>query len=149
MEAADLLDADPDTARGRPSSIDAEVERALDLRDAGALDALAETYDQAVPEPDAAQRLRRLAGTSGPIVGYLGKLIPQKGVELMLQGHRGARHPAHGLVVGFGSNREWLAALAIALERGDTAGLEWLREVRGMPIERSGSVRRTTPASET
>lgn len=138
MEAADLLDTDPDTARGRPSSIDAEVERALDLRDAGALDALAETYDQAVPEPDAAQRLRRLAGTRGPIVGYLGKLIPQKGVELMLQGHRGARHPAHGLVVGFGSNREWLAALAIALERGDAAGLEWLREVRGMPIEEVG-----------
>ena len=138
MEAADLLDADPDTARGRPSSIDAEVERALDLRDAGALDALAETYDQAVPEPDAAQRLRRLAGASGPIVGYLGKLIPQKGVELMLQGHRGARHPAHGLVVGFGSNREWLAALAIALGRGDAAGLEWLREVREMPIEEVG-----------
>jgi len=135
MEAADLLDADPDTARGRPSSIDAEVERALDLRDAGALDALAEIYDQAVPEPDAAQRLRRLAGTSGPIVGYLGKLIPQKGVELMLQGHRGARHAEHGLVVGFGSHREWLAALAIALERGDTAGLDWLRDVGEMPIE--------------
>ena len=137
MEAADLLDADPDTVRGRPSSIDAEVERALDLRDARALDALADTYDQAVPEPDAAQRLRRLAGTSGPIVGYLGKLIPQKGVELMLQGHRGARHPAHG-VVGFGSHREWLAALAITLERGDAAGLDWLREVRGMPIEEVG-----------
>lgn len=134
-EAADLLDADPDTARGRPSSIDAEVERALVARDAGALDALAETYDQAVPETEAAQRLRRLAGTSGPIVGYLGKLIPQKGVELMLQGHRGARHAAHGLVVGFGSHREWLAALAIALERGDTAGLDWLRDVGRMPIE--------------
>jgi glycosyltransferase involved in cell wall biosynthesis len=111
------------------------VERALVARDAGALDTLAETYDQAVPEPDAAQRLRRLAGTSGPIVGYLGKLIPQKGVELMLQGHRGTRHPAHGLVVGFGSYREWLAALTIALERGDTAGLDWLREVREIPIE--------------
>ncbi len=58
----DLLGADPDTARGRPSSIDILVERALDDRDAGALDALAETYDQAVPEPDAAQRLRALAG---------------------------------------------------------------------------------------
>ena len=135
QEAADLLDADPETARGRPSSLDAEVERALGARDAEALDALAETYDQAVPEPDAARRLRRLAGTSGPIVGYLGKLIPQKGVELMLQGHRFARHAAHGLVVGFGSYREWLAALAFALERGDEAALGWLREVRTMPVE--------------
>ena len=98
------------------------MERALDDRDAAALDALAETYDQSVPEPDAATRLRRLAGTSGPIVGYLGKLIPQKGVELLLQAHRTAEHAAHALVVGFGSYREWLAALAIALERGDAAG---------------------------
>jgi glycosyltransferase involved in cell wall biosynthesis len=135
LEAAELLDRDPDTARGRPSSIDEQVERALDDREAGALDALAEIYDQAVPEPDAAARLRRLAGTSGPIVGYLGKLIPQKGVELMLQAHRTADHDARALVVGFGSYREWLAALAIALERGDVEALAWLREVREIPIE--------------
>jgi glycosyltransferase involved in cell wall biosynthesis len=140
-EAADLLHADPDTARGRPSSADAEAERALDARDAGALDALPETYDQAVPEPDAAPRLRRLAGTTGPIVGYLGKLIPQKGVELMLQGHRGARLAAHGLVVGFGSYREWLAALAIALERRDGSALHWLRDVREMPVEAADPAR--------
>src|SRR4029453_11365948 len=71
----------------------------------------------------------------GPIVGYLGKLIPQKGVELMLLAHRTAHHEAHALVVGFGSYREWLAALAIALERGDAEALAWLREVREIPIE--------------
>jgi glycosyltransferase involved in cell wall biosynthesis len=135
LQAAELLDRDPDTARGRPSSIDARVERALEVRDDAALDALAETYDQSVPEPDAATRLRRLAGTSGPIVGYLGKLIPQKGVELLLQAHRTAEHAAHALVVGFGSYREWLAALAVALERGDAAALAWLRDVREIPIE--------------
>jgi glycosyltransferase involved in cell wall biosynthesis len=135
LEAAELLDRDPDTARGRPSSVDEQVGRALDDREAGALDALAETYDQAVPEPDAAARLRRLAGASGPIVGYLGKLIPQKGVELMLQAHRAANHEARALVVGFGSYREWLAALAIALGRGDAEALAWLREVRDIPIE--------------
>ncbi len=75
------------------------------------------------------------AGTSGPIVGYLGKLIPQKGVELMLQAHRSADHVARALVVGFGSYREWLAALAIALGRGDAQALAWLREVREIPIE--------------
>src|ERR671911_328625 len=62
LEVAELLDGDPDTVRGRPSSIDEQVERALDDREAAALDGLAETYDQAVPEPDAAARLRRLAG---------------------------------------------------------------------------------------
>jgi glycosyltransferase involved in cell wall biosynthesis len=134
-EAAELLEADPDAARGRPSSLDADVERALERLDAAALDALADTYDQAVPEPDAATRLHRLAGSSGPIVGYLGKLIPQKGVELLLQAHRAAEHRAHALVVGFGSHREWLAALAIALERADAEALAWLREVRDMPIE--------------
>ena len=135
QEGAELLDADPDAARGRPSSVDAQVVRALEQRDAAALDALADTYDQAVPEPDAAARLRRLAGTSRPIVGYLGKLIPQKGVDLLLQAHRTAEHRAHALVVGFGSYREWLAALAIALERGDAEALTWLREVGDIPIE--------------
>ena len=132
-EAARLLDSDPDIARGRPSELDAEVERALAARDADALDQLADTYDQSVPEPDAAARLRTLAKADGPIVGYLGKLIPQKGVELMLAAQRIARHDAHALVVGFGSDREWLAALAHALERGDTDALAWLRE-RGLPI---------------
>ena len=132
-EAAGLLDADPDTVRGRPSSLDEEVADALAARDAGALDALADSYDQSVPEPDAAARLRTLARAEGPVIGYLGKLIPQKGVELMLAAHRLARHDAHALAVGFGSNREWLAALAFALERGDGDALAWLHE-RGLPI---------------
>jgi glycosyltransferase involved in cell wall biosynthesis len=132
-EAARLLDANPDTVRGRPAGLDAEVERALVARDAEALDTLADAYDQSVPEPDAATRLRTLARADGPVIGYLGKLIPQKGVELMLAAHRIARHDARALVVGFGSHREWLAALAFALEPGDPNGLAWLRE-RGLPI---------------
>jgi glycosyltransferase involved in cell wall biosynthesis len=132
-EAAGLLDADPETVRGRPSELDAQVERSLAARDAEALDALADTYDQSVPEPDAATRLRTLARTEGPIVGYLGKLIPQKGVELMLAAQAIARHDAHALVVGFGSDREWLAALSTALASGDARTLAWLRE-RGQPI---------------
>jgi glycosyltransferase involved in cell wall biosynthesis len=93
-EAAGLLDADPDTVRGRPSMLDEEVAGALAARDAEALDALADRYDQSVPEPDAAARLRALARAEGPVIGYLGKLIPQKGVELMLAAHRVARHDA-------------------------------------------------------
>jgi glycosyltransferase involved in cell wall biosynthesis len=133
-QTATELEADPDIARGRPSSLDARVERAVADRDAGSLEALAATYDQEVPEPGAPARLRRLAGDDRPIVGYLGKLIPQKGVELLLAAHRFLRHEAAALVVGFGSHREWLAALGIALARGDEPALAWLRETAAMPM---------------
>ena len=38
------------------------------------------------------------------------------------------------MIVGFGANRDWLAALAVALDRGDAEAVAWLREVRSMPI---------------
>jgi hypothetical protein len=43
-ETADLLEGDPDALRGRPASVDADVEDALDRRDPVALDALASGY---------------------------------------------------------------------------------------------------------
>jgi glycosyltransferase involved in cell wall biosynthesis len=135
LEVASRLDHDPDTARGRPSALDAEVERALAARDAASLDEIATTYAQEVPEPGAAAALRTLADSPLPIVGYLGKLIPQKGVELVLAAHRALQTDTEALIVGFGSYRDWLAALAIALRSGDAAALEWLREVRAMPLE--------------
>jgi glycosyltransferase involved in cell wall biosynthesis len=134
-ETARLLAADPDAARGRPASTDAAVERALALRDAEALDRLAESYDQEVPDHDVASKLMRLSEEDGPIVGYLGKLIPQKGVELLLGAHRLSRRDARALIVGFGSDREWLAALDVSLRGADGEALMWLREVRGMPID--------------
>jgi glycosyltransferase involved in cell wall biosynthesis len=134
LDAAERLERDPDTARGRPAALDAEVERALDARDAPPLDAIATTYAQEVPDPDAAARLRALAAGESPIVGYLGKLIPQKGVELVLAAQHAVRRDTEALIVGFGSYREWLAALAIALRRGDADAARWLEEVRAMPI---------------
>jgi HEAT repeat protein len=59
LEAAELLDKDPDTARGRPSSIDEQVVRALDDRQAGALDALAELRTDLARDV-----LRRVASTA-------------------------------------------------------------------------------------
>ena len=136
LEAADRLERDPrPRAAVGPASIDADVARALSDRDRDALDALAGTYDQDVPDPDAATRLRNLAETDEPIVGYLGKLIPQKGVELVLAAHRAMRHPSSALIVGFGSHREWLAALDSRWP-SDDAALEWLIEAGGMPIGR-------------
>jgi glycosyltransferase involved in cell wall biosynthesis len=135
VEAADRLDHDESTRSGRPSALDGEVERALDARDARAIDALFERYDEDVPEREAAERIRRLADREGPIVGYLGKLIPQKGVELFLEALPALRHEPAALVVGFGSDRDWLAALAIALGRGDREAIAWLREAGGLPVD--------------
>jgi glycosyltransferase involved in cell wall biosynthesis len=129
---ADLLAADPETARGRPGSLDAEVAGALDRRDGRALSLLAGRYDQDVPDPEAAGRVRALARAAGPLVGYLGKLIPEKGVDLLLQALPGVE--AHALVVGFGLHREWLAALVMALDRADREALAWLGR-SGVPVD--------------
>ena len=76
-------------------------------------------------------------------MGYLGKLIPQKGVELLLEAQPALRHDTAALVVGFGSDRDWLAALTIALRRGDRDALEWLRDVGGLPVDPSAIPDRT------
>ena len=135
LGAAEQLDADPDVARGRPSFLDAEVERALVARDAAALGGLALRYDQAVPDPHAATRLRALAELSGPIVGSFGKFIPQKGVELVLGAARIATTRPTTLAVGFGLHREWLSAVALALAEGDLGALAWLGEESGTALE--------------
>jgi glycosyltransferase involved in cell wall biosynthesis len=125
LELADLLDRDPETARGRPSEMDRVIEEVL-AHDPPALDAIATSYDQDVPDPGAANALRALAAPAGPIVGYLGKLIPPKGVELFIQAL--ALSPVHvqGLVVGFGSRREWLQALVLSLDAGPAGPTRWL-----------------------
>ena len=135
LEVAAALDDDEATAGGRPSWLDDEVERALEVRDADAIDALFERYAEDAPEPDAAGRLRLLAEGDGPIVGYLGKLIPQKGVELFLEALPTLRHDAASVVVGFGSDRDWLAALVLALRRRDREAVVWLRDVGGLPVD--------------
>jgi glycosyltransferase involved in cell wall biosynthesis len=135
LDVASRLEGDLDSATGRPTSIDEDVQRAMAARDIRALDALADRYLHDVPEPDAPERLRRLAAREEPIVGYLGKLIPQKGVELLVQALAGLRHEARGLIVGFGSARDRLAALVSAIERDDREALDWLRDAAGIPID--------------
>jgi glycosyltransferase involved in cell wall biosynthesis len=132
-ETAALLARDPDVARGRSGRIGTEVVRALERRDAKRLDALAGEYDQAVPDADAAERLRALAAREGPVAGYFGKLIPQKGVERLLAAARGSAADPAVLVVGFGTHREWLEALAVALRSDDAAALGWLARTMAPP----------------
>ena len=142
LGAAEALDeAADETSAGRSGSLDREVREALDRRDGGALDALARRYDQAVPDPDAAARLRRLAdaGADAPVVGYLGKLIPQKGVDVLLCSVAllPERLRPQVLVIGFGTFREWLHALVAALDAGDADAAAWLRDHSPMPVDLS------------
>jgi glycosyltransferase involved in cell wall biosynthesis len=131
-EAAGLVEADSARRAGRDTRVDDAARDALKAGQGAELDGLARTYDQTVPDPDAPRRLRELAGSDGPVVGYLGKFIPQKGVHhlvaaLALLGERAPR----ALLIGFGLWREWLAALVGALDRGDVGAVRWWEEATG------------------
>jgi glycosyltransferase involved in cell wall biosynthesis len=126
LDVASRLDLDASTSRGRAPSIDGRVGAALRSRDLVALDALAFDYDQTVPDPTAAADLRALAGRDARTVGYLGKLIPQKGVALLLAALTRTSSLPSALLVGFGSERERLQALTAALRAGDETALRWL-----------------------
>jgi glycosyltransferase involved in cell wall biosynthesis len=125
-DAADRLDLDAGPSQGRPRSLDAAVANALAGRDAAALDELTRSYDQTAPDPDAASVLRRLASTDRPLAGYFGKLIPQKGVDLLLAALTRSSAAPDALVIGFGLERERLTALWQTLRTGDVEALAWL-----------------------
>ena len=135
--AAARLAGDPTPTRPRTAAVDDAVAAALATRDAASLDELARSYDQAAPDADAAGRLRVLADHQGPIVGYIGKFIPQKGVELLLAALTELDAPVRGLVVGFGTFREWLTALTLALDAGDGDAVGWLRSTSALALEPS------------
>jgi glycosyltransferase involved in cell wall biosynthesis len=99
------------------------------------LDRLAGTYDQSAPDRDAGSIVRGLAGDERLLVGYLGKLIPQKGVERMIEAVARQGSQIRGVVVGFGTFREWLEALVAVLDAGDVEGYAWLREASPMHLE--------------
>jgi glycosyltransferase involved in cell wall biosynthesis len=136
LDLADRLDADAETARGRPSSLDEDLRRVCAARDIKALDALARSYDQTVPDPEAGARVRALSA-GPPIVGYLGKLIPQKGASLLLEALARSSRRLSALIVGFGLERERLAALALALAAGDEASIGWLRSISAKTVDAS------------
>jgi glycosyltransferase involved in cell wall biosynthesis len=91
-------------------------------------------------ETGAAQALRALDPAQDRIVGYVGKLIVSKGVDLLLAAWPlvVAREPAGRLcVVGFGTLRAALGSALDGLREGDLGGLEELaargRELEGGP----------------
>jgi glycosyltransferase involved in cell wall biosynthesis len=139
LDVAARLDLDASTARGRRPSVEVRAGEATRSRNLTALDALAHGYDHTVPDPTAASGLRVLARSDVPIVGFLGKLIPQKGVALLLAALTRTSTAPCALIVGFGSERERLQALVWALRAGDDATLRWLLTSAGWGI-RPGEV---------
>ncbi|WP_273888688.1 glycosyltransferase [Rubrobacter naiadicus] len=85
------------------------------------LASIAATYDARAHDRDAGERLERLFAADGPLVVYVGKLIHSKGVHVLLQAFARVRRRtgARLLVVGFGTFREALQALTLALGTGD------------------------------
>jgi glycosyltransferase involved in cell wall biosynthesis len=88
-------------------------------------------------EAGAADALRSLNPEDGPIVGYVGKLIVSKGVDLLIAAWPdvvAAVPDARLCIVGFGTFKDGLERLAAALESGD---LDGAREVaaRGRELE--------------
>lgn len=121
---------------GDPSDIDRAMEGALVRRDASALEALSFRYEE-VGHDGSSARLRTLARTGRPLIGYVGRLAPQKGTYQLLEAtlHLGA--DVGVLIAGFGPSRALLAALVRALDARDASLLEWLEEAGFGQVERS------------
>lgn len=132
--AAALLQGDVDAQEGRRPDLNAEVLAAVAAREAKALARLAGRYDQAAPDPGARDALEALAAFEGPLIGFLGKFIPQKGAERLIESLALLGGDARGLLIGFGTFREWLEALALILHTGDVESYAWLREQIGVPL---------------
>lgn len=86
------------------------------------------TYDARSPDSDAGGRISAFQTGGSPLVVYVGKLIHSKGVHSLLSAFARvrARVDARLLVVGFGTFREGLEALAYSLGTGDTPNAERL-----------------------
>jgi glycosyltransferase involved in cell wall biosynthesis len=98
---------------------------------ADALRRISASYDARAHDSDAGERIRSFLDREGPIVVYVGKLIHSKGVHSLLSAFARVRTQTGGrlLVIGFGTFREGLEALTVALSEGDETTLERLAEM--------------------
>ena len=134
LHAAELLESEPARANGRTTGINRAMAEAMARRDAEALGRLA-GYDQTAPDVGAPEALRSLARHQGPLVGYLGKLIPQKGVDHLIAALALLDPRPRALIVGFGTFREWLQALVATLDAGDAEAVRFLRDRSPMRVD--------------
>ena len=92
------------------------------------LNEISASYGPRAHDRDAGERLKTFLDPDTPLIVYVGKLIHSKGVHSLLSAfarvHR--QTGARLLVVGFGTFREALEALTLAMSSGDRHPLELL-----------------------
>ncbi|HZC19885.1 MAG TPA: glycosyltransferase family 4 protein, partial [Rubrobacteraceae bacterium] len=95
---------------------------------AGKLAALSTRYEPRRHDTDAGERIRELLDGDPPVVAYVGKLIHSKGVHCLLSAFARVRRQtgARLLVIGYGTFREGLEALTLALSAGNRRVVELL-----------------------
>lgn len=117
---------------GDPAALDRAVEDALGRRDLSSLDALSFRYDEAGHDHRSAARLRALASAHRPLIGYLGRLAPQKGTNHLIEAILHLGPEVGAVIAGFGPSRAWLTALVKSLDGRNLPALRWLEEA-GVP----------------
>jgi glycosyltransferase involved in cell wall biosynthesis len=140
----DALDAHvTETLVGGPGRSPEQTERLREILDAfsgrgsteelaGELKVLSDGYEPRRHDTDAGVRIRRFLDSDAPVILYVGKLIHSKGVHCLLSAfarvRRRIRPEAKLLVIGYGTFREGLEALTLALSTGNHRVVELLTE---------------------
>jgi glycosyltransferase involved in cell wall biosynthesis len=110
---------------------------------AGELKILSDGYEPRRHDTDAGARIRRLLDGDAPVILYVGKLIHSKGVHCLLSAFARVRRQttpeAKLLVIGYGTFREGLEALTLALSTGHHRVVELLRRAAGSSKARAPS----------
>jgi glycosyltransferase involved in cell wall biosynthesis len=105
-----------------------ETDSAADL--AKELNVVSASYEPRWFDTDAGVRIRKLLDGEAPVILYVGKLIHSKGVHCLLSAFARARREtgARLLVIGYGTFREGLEALTLALSTGNRRVVELLAD---------------------
>lgn len=95
---------------------------------ASGLACISEGYSARAHDADAGQRIAALLESGDPLVLYVGKLIHSKGVHGLISAFSRLRRQRRAklLIVGFGTFREALQALTLAIGTGDRRAAELL-----------------------
>src|ERR687894_1248676 len=130
--ALERIEGGPGRGQAQRTSLREALEKAGHAGElAGALRAVAASYDARSHDTDAGGRLRVFLDREGPLLVYVGKLIHSKGVHSLISAFSRVRKEtgARLLVIGFGTFREGLEALTCSLSAGDEATVERLAEM--------------------
>jgi glycosyltransferase involved in cell wall biosynthesis len=122
-----------DQAEGRTPATSRQVEQLVEAPSADLMEGLAQlqgSYQERHVEASAVAQLDALdLATGDPIIAFIGKLIPQKGVQLLLAALPTVltAHPtARVVIAGFGPLRDGLEALLVAMQSGNVDALDTL-----------------------